>query len=89
VLRRSLDRERRSEPLSVEALAARFPQLTQREAEVLMCIVAGKRDVEIAVILGIRPATATTHVRNLLAKLGAESRLVAAMAAVGVPYTRA
>jgi DNA-binding CsgD family transcriptional regulator len=89
VLRRSLDRERRSASISVDAIAARFPQLTQREAEVLMCIVSGKRDSEIAVILGIRPATATTHVRNLLAKLGAESRLVAAMAVVGTVYTRA
>ena len=89
VLRRSLDREKRSDSISVDALVARFPRLTRREVEVLVCIVAGKRDSEIAVILGIRPATATTHVRNLLAKLGAESRLVAAMAAVGVPYTRA
>ena len=89
VLRRSLDRESRSEPLSIEALAARFPQLTQREAEVLMCIVAGKRDVEIAAVLGIRPATATTHVRNLLGKLGVESRLVAAMTAIGAAQTRA
>jgi DNA-binding CsgD family transcriptional regulator len=89
VLRRSLDREKHSDPISVDAIAARFPRLTRREAEVLMGIVAGKRDSEIAVILGVRPATATTHVRNLLAKLGVESRLVAAMAAIGVPYTRA
>ena len=89
MLRRSLDREKRSDSISVDAIAARFPRLTRREAEVLMCIVAGKRDSEIAVILGVRPATATTHVRNLLAKLGVESRLVAAMAAIGVPYTRA
>lgn len=54
VLRRSLDREKRSESISAEALAARFPQLTRREAEVLMCIVAGKRDSEIAAILGVR-----------------------------------
>jgi DNA-binding CsgD family transcriptional regulator len=89
VLRSSLDRERRSDSISVDAVAARFPQLTRREAEVLVCIVAGKRDSEIAVILGMRPATATTHVRNLLAKLGVESRLVAAMAAIGVAQTRA
>ena len=89
VLRRSLDREKRSDSISVDAIAARFPRLTRREAEVLMCIVAGKRDSEIAVILGVRAATATTHVRNLLAKLGVDSRLVAAMAAIGVPYTRA
>ena len=82
VLRRALDREKGSPSISADALAARFPQLTAREAEVLMWIVAGKRDWEIAAVLGIRPATATTHVRNLLAKLGVESRLAAAMAAV-------
>lgn len=54
-----------------------------------MWIVAGKRDSEIAAILGVRPATATTHVRNLLAKLGVGSRLVAAMMVVGAAYTRA
>ena len=53
------------------------------------CIVAGKRDAEIASVLGIRPATATTHVRNLLGKLGVESRLVAAMTAIGTVQTRA
>jgi DNA-binding CsgD family transcriptional regulator len=93
VLRRSLDRERHFEgppnSISVDALKTRFPQLTLREAEVLMWIVAGKRDSEIAAILGVRPATATTHVRNLLAKLGVGSRLVAAMMVVGAAYTRA
>jgi DNA-binding CsgD family transcriptional regulator len=88
-LRRLLDRERHSNSISIDGIAARFPQLTRREAEVLMWIVAGKRDSEIAVVLGVRPVTATTHVRNLLAKLGVESRLAAAMAAVGEPYTRA
>jgi hypothetical protein len=40
-------------------------------------------------VLGIRPATATTHVRNLLGKVGVESRLVAAMIAIGAVQTRA
>lgn len=93
VLRRSLDREKHTDgppnSVSIDAIVARFPQLTRREAEVLMWIVAGKRDPEIAAILGVRPATATTHVRNLLAKLRVGSRLVAAMTVVGAAYTRA
>jgi DNA-binding CsgD family transcriptional regulator len=68
--------------LSPACLEAAFANLTKREAEVLFWIAEGKRDWELASILGIRPATATTHVRNLLAKLGAESRLAAAMLAV-------
>lgn len=67
---------------SPAALAAAFPALTGREAEVLHWLLQGKRDGEIAEILSIRPATATTHMRNLLAKLGVESRLAAAMLAV-------
>jgi len=65
-----------------QLLRLAFRGLTQREAEVLFWIVEGKRDSEIAQILGISAATATTHVRNLLPKIGVESRLAAAMRAV-------
>jgi len=84
---RARERRRRvaaRHPHEIEAsqLSRAFPGLTAREAEVLHWILAGKRDGEIALILGMRPATATTHVRNLLAKLGVDSRLAAAMRAV-------
>lgn len=68
--------------ISPHLLQLAFPGVTHREAEVLFWISEGKRDREIAQILEISSATATTHVRNLLSKIGAESRLAAAMRAV-------
>jgi DNA-binding CsgD family transcriptional regulator len=67
-----------------QAIAAAFATLTERESEVLLWILHGKRDGEIAILLDISPATASTHVRNLLAKLGVESRLAADMEVVRV-----
>ncbi len=52
--------------------------LTPRELEVLRLLADGRSDREIAAALFISPATATTHVRNLLAKLGVGSRMAAA-----------
>ncbi|OAI41198.1 hypothetical protein AYO41_05485 [Verrucomicrobia bacterium SCGC AG-212-E04] len=60
-------------------LAARG--LTQREIEVLRWIAEGKRDSEIAVILGIGVRTVNTHVSHILVKLGAETRTAAVRAA--------
>ncbi len=60
---------------SAEALRAVLPVLTRREAEVLAWVCEGKRDGEIALIMGLSAMTVSTHVRNLLAKLGVESRL--------------
>jgi DNA-binding CsgD family transcriptional regulator len=48
--------------------------LTRRECEVLWWVSQGKRDAEIAVILGISPRTASGHVRSILAKLRVENR---------------
>lgn len=52
--------------------------LTEREWDVLNCITQGQTTTQIAVTLGIRHATARTHVQHLLAKLGVHSRLEAA-----------
>lgn len=60
-------------------LAARG--LTDREVEVLRWIAEGKRDGEIAVILGIGVRTVNTHVSHILVKLGAETRSAAVRAA--------
>lgn len=52
--------------------------LTEREWDVLKCLTRGMTTKQIACELGIRHATARTHVQHLLAKLGVHSRLEAA-----------
>jgi two-component system nitrate/nitrite response regulator NarL len=52
--------------------------LTDREWEILRCIVEGKSTDDIAGKLSIRRSTARTHVQNVLTKLGVHSRLQAA-----------
>lgn len=52
--------------------------LTPRECEVIFWIAQGKRDAEIAVILGASAKTVSKHVEHILEKLGAETRLAAA-----------
>ena len=51
--------------------------LTPRELEVLRLLIAGKSNREIAEALFISPRTATTHVTNILAKFGVETRAAA------------
>ena len=51
--------------------------LTSREVEVLEHLVYGASPAEAAERLGISPETVQTHVRNLMGKLGAGSRLEA------------
>jgi DNA-binding CsgD family transcriptional regulator len=52
--------------------------LTGREREVLRLVSAGRSNREIAAELFISPKTASVHVSNILAKLGAASRSEAA-----------
>ena len=56
----------------------RLAGLTSREQEVLRLIVAGRSNREIGATLFIAPKTASVHVSNILAKLGAASRTEAA-----------
>jgi DNA-binding CsgD family transcriptional regulator len=56
----------------------RLAGLTSREREVLRLIVAGRSNREIGATLFIAPKTASVHVSNILAKLGAASRTEAA-----------
>jgi DNA-binding NarL/FixJ family response regulator len=51
--------------------------LTPRELEILKSLAKGKSGTAIASELHIAPLTVRTHVRNLLNKLGAHSRLEA------------
>jgi len=55
-----------------------IPGLTAREAEVLRLVAAGRSNREIAAELFISAKTASVHVSNILAKLGAASRTEAA-----------
>ena len=52
--------------------------LTEREWEVLRCLMDGLSTEQIAARFGVRRSTARTHVQNLLIKLGVHSRLQAA-----------
>ncbi|MEO7132153.1 MAG: response regulator transcription factor [Dermatophilaceae bacterium] len=52
--------------------------LTEREWQVLRCIIDGYSTTEIAGVLGVQNSTARTHVQNVLTKLGVHSRLQAA-----------
>lgn len=61
-----------NDPSSGNVEAAAF---TRRELEVLIWIREGKRDAEIAAILGISPRTVGKHVENLLRKTGTKTRL--------------
>lgn len=65
-------RSRQSPPKSLP-LSALHP-LSLREGEVLGWIVEGKRDAEIAAILGLSTRTVEKHVQHILEKLGVETR---------------
>ena len=51
--------------------------LTARECEVLHWIARGKRDAEVAVVLGCATSTVSKHVEHILAKLQVETRSAA------------
>jgi DNA-binding CsgD family transcriptional regulator len=53
--------------------------VTEREHEVCQWLMQGRRNTEIAAILGISPRTAEKHVQQLLSKLGVGNRTAAAM----------
>ena len=56
--------------------------LTPREIDVLQCLAEGLTNKEIAFRLSVSIRTVTTHVRNILDKLGLENRTQAALYAV-------
>ncbi|MGI8963395.1 MAG: helix-turn-helix domain-containing protein [Thermomicrobiales bacterium] len=67
-----------AEQLPLPAAAKHDPtRLTPREREVLQLLVDGRSNREIADILYIGHRTATTHVTNILAKFGVETRAAA------------
>lgn len=70
--------EARSEPGNGGGAASPLSALTGREREVLALLARGKSNREIGAELFITPKTASVHVSNILAKLGAASRTEAA-----------
>jgi len=69
----------RSPPEEAAVRLTRY--LTCREREVLARLVRGEDTGAIAARMGIRPATARSHIQNVLAKLGVHSRLEAVVLA--------
>ena len=63
-----------SRPLQALGLGA-------RQADVLFWLARGKRNAEIALICGMHPTTVSTHLRQIFAKLGVETRTAAAAVA--------
>ncbi|WP_267241384.1 response regulator transcription factor [Streptomyces sp. PR69] len=61
-------------------------RLTEREAQVLRLMATGLTNAEIAVQLGVGPATTKTHVAAVLAKTGARDRTQAVIAAYESGY---
>lgn len=65
-----------------EAILREKFQLTNREAEVLVWIAAGKSNRDISEILRISPRTVNKHLEQVFVKLGVENRATAAALAV-------
>ena len=80
----ALQESREELELKVEAemLRGNAYGLTFRELTVLHLVAAGRVDKEIASELGIRPSTASRHVRNIMIKMSATSRTDAGVRAV-------
>ncbi|CAN5152263.1 response regulator transcription factor [soil metagenome] len=68
-----------------EVRAPESPEtLTERETDVLRLLARGKANKEVAHALSIGEKTVKTHVSNILAKLGVQSRTQAALHAVRI-----
>ena len=58
------------------------PELTPREAEVLLWISQGKSNHDIGIILGAKTGTICKHVEHIFSKLNVENRTSAAVVAL-------
>ncbi|MEU7827145.1 response regulator transcription factor [Catellatospora sp. NPDC049111] len=85
VTRRLLQAAARGGPGDPVAVAA--ARLTDREAEVLRALAAGKSNAEIAQAMYISLETVKTHVKSLLGKVGARDRTQAVVWAYRTGFT--
>jgi DNA-binding NarL/FixJ family response regulator len=69
-------------PRAVQNRSRYNAELTEREKEVLECLVAGKSNRNIADELGVTMHTVKAHVCNILQKLAVDDRTMAAVKAV-------
>lgn len=80
-----MDDERKQEPAEEQAVTLNEkksePELSAREAEILVWVAQGKSNTDIAEILEISPHTVSTHLKRILHKLNASSRTTAAVRA--------
>lgn len=60
------------------------PRITPRQREVLQLLAAGRSNKEIAIALGLSPATVKTHVAQAMALIGAANRAEAAARAINI-----
>jgi FixJ family two-component response regulator len=67
------DRARRRDTKTVAALRGRYESLTAREKEVIVFVVAGLANKQIAAKMGISNATAKVHRANIMRKMQARS----------------
>ncbi|WP_308798259.1 response regulator transcription factor [Agromyces silvae] len=81
VTRRLLDRFAGAPEPAESATVPGLDALTDRERDVLAALGRGRSNAEVGRELGISEATAKTHVSRVLAKLGAASRMEAAVLA--------
>ncbi len=58
-----------------------FPELTEREREILKLIAEGHRNAEIAATLVLSPKTVRNHITNILSKLQVADRAEAVLRA--------
>ena len=72
----------RSEDPTLELKKLSSLGLGPRATEVLYWLAKGKTNGEIGIILGARPRTIEKHVEGILAKLGVENRVAAALVAI-------
>jgi RNA polymerase sigma factor (sigma-70 family) len=81
------DRARREHEQKLQGLRTRFDSLSPREREVMILVVAGRMNKQVAAEIGISEVTVKVHRHNIMQKLGAQSlaELVRMADRLGIP----